>query len=787
MASRIPLIVMWVVLSASASAEADWMSDVGYTALAAELGAALPTGAGVVAGQVEGSDKQSDYAPDVSIPNFNGKTFTFNSGPSNDSNHATTVGRNFYGNTASIAPGIDEIELYEAFPWLTDGGLATSTTSEPAVQAADVQNHSWAGGFAIDSDHADAIDALRRFDYTISRDNYVAAVGLNNGSSTPVPDLLGHAYNAITVGVSSGNHSVGGTRFDGVGRVAPHIVSPRTKTSWATPTVAGAAAMMLEAGGAMGPGGSESETIRAALLAGATKEEFAWARTHERPLDDVYGAGELNVQRSYHVMAAGEQEAGSTPVSRRGWDFNNTSAGDATYFFAVPDGQTIEELSTVLTWNRVITDGNPAPEQWGDPQASLADLQLELWSASGGALLERLDYSESSVDNVEHVYQTYLDGGEYALRVVGDGTPTDYALAWYTSEPVAPPASQTNVWMADASTEQWGDSVNWQKPGAPDAAWDVVLSNDLTSGDRRSVVSADSTVRSVSVGGVTGGMIVEVEPTAVLEATDGVVVSAGGEVRADGQVHTPLLTLDAGRLSGDGSVVGAVRNDGRVAPGAGVGSLVVVGAYEQTAGGSIVMEVLGDGGPGVGHDILEDGNAIVGHDVLTVSGAVTLAGELVIETGGFVPDYGQRFELIQSGSSIDGRFGSVRGGDFGGGLSLAMLYGPNAVSAIAAIPGDANLDGVVDGLDIGLLVAGFGEASSWGLGDFNGDGVVDGLDIGILVSTFGDSVDVEALARDESTVSPRALAGLAAIPEPASAMLLALGGVALAGRRGRGR
>jgi len=778
MASRIPLIVMWVVLSASASAEADWMSDVGYTALAAELGAALPTGAGVVAGQVEGSDAQSDYAPDGSIPNFNGKTFTFKSGPTNDSNHATTVGRNFYGNTASIAPGIDEIELYEAFPWLTDGGLATSTTSEPAVQAADVQNHSWAGGFANDSDHADAIDALRRFDYTISRDNYVAAVGLNNGSSTPVPDLLGHAYNAITVGVSSGNHSVGGTRFDGVGRVAPHIVSPRTKTSWATPTVAGAAAMMLEAGGAMGPGGSESETIRAALLAGATKEEFAWARTHERPLDDVYGAGELNVQRSYHVMAAGEQEAGPSPVSRRGWDFNNTSAGDATYFFAVPDGQTIEELSTVLTWNRVITDGNPAPEQWGDPQASLADLQLELWSASGGALLERLDYSESSVDNVEHVYQTYLDGGEYALRVVGDGTPTDYALAWYTSEPVAPPASQTNVWIADASTEQWGDSVNWQKPGAPDAAWDVVLSNGLTSGDRRSVVSADSTVRMVSVEGVTGGMIVEVEPTAVLEATDGVVVSAGGEVRADGQVQTPLLTLDAGRLSGDGSVVGAVRNDGRVAPGAGVGSLVVVGAYEQTAGGSIVMEVFGDGGPGVGHDILG------------VNGSVTLAGELVIETDGFQPTYGQVFDLIGTSSSIVGRFDTIHGPELNGGLVWGLIYSPSMVSIAAVLPGDANLDGVVDGLDIGAVVSGFDGGSSWVEGDFNGDGVVDGLDVGIITSYFGVAADLETLvlALEESDGGGvGAAAALRSIPEPASAMLLALGGVALAGRRGRGR
>ncbi|MCA9258392.1 MAG: hypothetical protein KDA61_04285, partial [Planctomycetales bacterium] len=52
--------------------------------------------------------------------------------------------------------------------------------------------------------------------------------------------------------------------------------------------------------------------------------------------------------------------------------------------------------------------------------------------------------------------------------------------------------------------------------------------------------------------------------------------------------------------------------------------------------------------------------------------------------------------------------------------------------------GDFNLDGVVNGLDIGPLVSNFnGTNKLWQQGDANGDLVVNGLDIGPLVSSFG--------------------------------------------------
>jgi len=94
---------------------------------------------------------------------------------------------------------------------------------------------------------------------------------------------------------------------------------------------------------------------------------------------------------------------------------------------------------------------------------------------------------------------------------------------------------------------------------------------------------------------------------------------------------------------------------------------------------------------------------------------------------------------------------------------------------VELLPGDANLDGVVDGLDIGILVSNFDEQGGFTEGDFNFDGVVDGLDIGLLVANFGGS---------NAALEPLVELGYESIPEPAASVLIGLGGaVMLAGRR----
>ena len=58
----------------------------------------------------------------------------------------------------------------------------------------------------------------------------------------------------------------------------------------------------------------------------------------------------------------------------------------------------------------------------------------------------------------------------------------------------------------------------------------------------------------------------------------------------------------------------------------------------------------------------------------------------------------------------------------------------------ASVPvcvGDANMDGVVDLQDFGILKNNFSGGGGWGDADFNGDGIVDLQDFGLLKENFG--------------------------------------------------
>ncbi len=439
----------------------DWRDEVGYPELVWFLGDSLPNGAGVPISLVE-AGSSGNFHPDTNHADFDTITdplttsVNFINGSSGVGSgvttHSTSQARTIFGNTSSVAPAANIVTVYEANHYLddilnTDGGNAVL----PVAQDFRVQNFSWIGDFASDDEDR---EALRRFDYVIDTNNITAVVGLHNNTN-PHPRLLSHSYNALAVGRTVGTHSTGLTNLPnyGLGRSKPDLVAPRTTTSAATSSVSSAATFLHSADTVLGTDATKSATMKAILMTGATKDEFpSWSQVDGggtwHPLDETYGAGELNLYNSYLVTLGGRNSGDTlTPtfVGNYGWDYQTVQPGDENrvlYEFVIPSGSHAEELSIVLTWNAKIktVPGNEGPEPIFDAHDPIvANLNLELFDEENNVVKA---VSASDVDNVEHLYLTDLAAGAYTLKISsedlspadpGSALASDFGVAWRTS------------------------------------------------------------------------------------------------------------------------------------------------------------------------------------------------------------------------------------------------------------------------------------------------------------------------------------------------------------------
>lgn len=215
------------------------------------------------------------------------------------------------------------------------------------------------------------------------------------------------------------------------------------------------------------------------------------------------------------------------------------------------------------------------------------------------------------------------------------------------------------------------------------------------------------------------------------------------------------LRLSAGSvLSGDGSFHADVVNvDGIVSPGgASRASLLIDGNLTQSDAAKLTFNLRS--------------TTSNPQDVLDVLGDVQLDGTLqIIRDTGFVPRWGDTYRIILA-ASLAGGFDSVLGADLGAGLVLAPDYDEFGVRLATELIADGNHDGIVNGADFTLWSDGFGldNAEFWD-GDYNLDGRITGADFTLWADYFGYS------------------APLTPIPEPRSAILLAIGALAFAGPR----
>ena len=243
------------------------------------------------------------------------------------------------------------------------------------------------------------------------------------------------------------------------------------------------------------------------------------------------------------------------------------------------------------------------------------------------------------------------------------------------------------------------------------------------------------------------------------------------------------LTIAEGTVSGNGTVGGDLNNEGgTISPGNSPGILTVSGNLNNTSGGTIAMEIEGTAGAG----------EALGHDQIQVTGGSTLDGTLSITTGAYTDPTTRAardtFTLIASAGGSTGAFGTVSydgtalSADFTGangsirdhinnGLFRNVNYDGSDVSLtnLFALEGDADGDIDIDITDFNILASNFdatganSATNDWTKANFNGDAFVDITDFNFLAANFADTGYGAAVSGQ--------------VPEPASLLLLLLGGL----------
>jgi hypothetical protein len=338
-----------------------------------------------------------------------------------ESGHADDVAKLFYGLTSGVATNVLHVDNYDADYFYNNviNAFLPPDINDPIV------NQSFIFGSVpsqVSLSEQQQIDS--------AYDNYAAKFGTlfvsgagNSGRVCPAAT----AYNGIGVAAYGGASSVGPTVDNG--RCKPDLTAPAGATSYSTPQVAGAAALLLQAAW-RGDGGTDTNaaadirTLKALLLNGAVKPSI-WTNAPSSPLDSRFGAGVLNVFNAYEQLAGGKHGfiestvvssgSGHPPGSGpgnvavlNGWDFNTNSSSLSSgtvkhYYFDTTGAAPFRTLTATLVWNRP------------NGQSGINNLDLFLYDCANSNLVA---CSTSLVDNVEHIFVPKLAPGRYDLQVL---------------------------------------------------------------------------------------------------------------------------------------------------------------------------------------------------------------------------------------------------------------------------------------------------------------------------------------------------------------------------------
>ena len=302
----------------------------------------------------------------------------------------------------------------------------------------------------------------------------IAAIG-NGTAAYDLPLYPAAGANVLAVGVvdsvgglsefsvPDSNHSTVGPTLDG--RCKPDIVAPGnclvavggTKdayvpagdySSFAAPVVTGVASLLIQKAKSepelhLAASPFAGNCVMKSILMTSAKKLAGWHKgtpqsddDYEYPLDFSQGAGMVDGIAAYKVLTAGMQQSGN--VKTTGWDTNLIEPNyiaERVYHFRT-DGVKKPYVSITLVWNRAYKNEYPFEPAW----QSWADLQLELWAIDADGSIKLVDYSNSPVDNVEHIYFALEPNVEYEFVVahsLNSDLPdcfTPYAVSWMVKE-----------------------------------------------------------------------------------------------------------------------------------------------------------------------------------------------------------------------------------------------------------------------------------------------------------------------------------------------------------------
>ena len=179
-----------------------------------------------------------------------------------------------------------------------------------------------------------------------------------------------------------------------------------------------------------------------------------------------------------------------------------------------------------------------------------------------------------------------------------------------------------------------------------------------------------------------------------------------GELTVDiiiGNFQSDGGSVEVGSVSGD-----LINDGGTVAPGDGPGIMTVNGNYTQTATGALEIEI---GGTTAGSE----------YDLLKSTGIANLDGTLTVALIGSIPSYSDDFRIMTFASST-GDFATVEGALINDDVTLVPVLSPMDFTLMTTLPGDADMNDIVNFADFAAVANNFGALSTkWNQGNFNFD------------------------------------------------------------------